>query len=79
MQASQRTWRGFVTAPPQSGQLHSSRTVGSAAGRCRGVLRVALLLASILRAFTTACAALVREDVSGVAAWYLPSIARPRM
>jgi hypothetical protein len=28
MHAPQRTWRGFVTAPPQSGQVQSGRGVG---------------------------------------------------
>ncbi len=53
MQASQRTWRGLVTAPPQSGQVHK----GSALvliGFCNVVDDVAAAWAEALRAFSTA-------------------------
>jgi hypothetical protein len=67
MQTSHRTWRWFVTAPPQAGQVHVGSAV-AAVGSCRAIDDVAADRADALRAFTTAYAVRVRLRVSGVAA-----------
>src|ERR1700728_334328 len=77
MHVSHRTWRWFVTGPPQSGQLHAG-VAGFLPDRWRGAVEVAACRAEAFRAFTTAWASRLRVVVSGVLATYLPAMAWPR-
>ena len=77
MQVSHRTWRGLVTAPPQSRKVHKGSAL-ALIGFCSVVDDVAAAWGDALRALTSAYAWRWRREVSGVAAEYVPSIALPK-